>query len=86
MATEDANTNNTLSSTFRYQKVLEKGKPVHDKNDPFSIKHPAMPLSQRAKIFSPFIALEGYTDVIAKVEEEALEPFLNEREPAEEYP
>lgn len=38
MAANDMNAYNTPSSAFRYQKVLEKGKPVHDKNDLFSIK------------------------------------------------
>ena len=87
MAANDMNVYNTSSSAFRYQKVLEKGKPVHDKNDLFSIRHPAMALSQRAKIFSPFTAaLKGYSDEIAKAETEALEQFSSVRETAEEYP
>ena len=81
-----SNENNSTSSSFRYQKVLEKGKPVHDKNDLFSIRHPKMPLSQRAKIFSPFDALKGYSEEIAKVEAETEALFLNEREAVEEYP
>ena len=78
--------NNTLPSSFRYRSVIEKGKPVHDKNDSFSIKHPAMDLSRRAKIFSPFDALKGYSEEIAKVEAETEALFLNEREAVEEYP
>ena len=59
--------NNTpsLSSSFRYSKVLEKGKPVHNPGDDFYIKHPPMNLSRRAKIFSPFDALKGYDEAIA---------------------
>ena len=68
MATDNPTGNTDPSPSFRYRKVLEKGKPVHDKNDPFSIRHPAMPLSQRAKIFSPFVALKGYDEEISKAE------------------
>ena len=85
MAANESTPNNTLSSTFRYKHVLEKGKPIHD-NDLFSIRHPAMPLSQRAKIFSPFAALKGYDEEIARAETENLERFSNERGPIEEYP
>ena len=55
------NTTDTGSlSSFRYREVYEKGKPVHEKNDSFSVKHPPMELSRRAKIFSPFDALKGF--------------------------
>ena len=58
--------NDTSSlSSFRYRKVLEKGKPIHNKGDNFYIKHPPMDLSRRAKIFSPFDALKGYDEAIA---------------------
>ena len=46
--------------TDRYRKVYERGKPKHSPFDDFSIKHPAMDLSRRAKIFSPFDALKGF--------------------------
>ena len=85
MAENNTTSNSTLSPTFRYRHVLEKGKPVH-KDDLLSIRHPAMPLSQRAKIFSPFAALKGYDEEIAKVQAEALERFNDEKGPAEEYP
>ena len=68
-------TDNAALSSFRYRKVLEKGKPVHDKNDLFSIRHPAMDLSRRAKIFSPFDALKGYSDELSKVQEQINEAF-----------
>ena len=56
------------SSSFKYSSVLKKGKPVHDKFDSFSIKHPAMDLSRRAKIFSPFDALKGFNEELLKTE------------------
>ena len=59
------NNTSSLSSSFRYRKVIEKGKPVHNKGDDFYIKHPPMDLSRRAKIFSPFDALKGYDEAIA---------------------
>lgn len=57
---------------FRYETVLRKGKPVHAPFDAFSIRHPAMPLGRRAKIFSPFDALKGFADAIAEKETASL--------------
>ena len=34
-----------------------------------------MPLEQRAKIFAPFAALRGYSELIKKTEEETLQRF-----------
>ena len=59
------NNTSSLSSSSRYRKVLEKGRPIHTKGDDFYIKHPPMDLSRRAKIFSPFDALKGYDEAIA---------------------
>lgn len=52
--------------SFRYRDVFLKGKTKHDKTDSFSIKHPAMDLGRKAKIFSPFDALKGFSDELAK--------------------
>ena len=60
-----------ISDSFPYKSVYEKGKPVHDKYDSFSVRHPAMDLSRRAKIFSPFDALKGFGDELARTESEA---------------
>jgi hypothetical protein len=80
-------TNNTvLPSSFRYRNVLEKGKPVHDKYDSFSIRHPAMDLSRRAKIFSPFDALKGFSDELSKTQGEITDTFIDETAPIEEIP
>ena len=76
-----------MLKNFKYQKVYEKGKPVHQKFDSFSIKHPAMDLSRRAKIFSPFDALKGFSDELAK-SEQLNEDYSadNSYEEIEEYP
>ncbi len=58
----------SIPSSFKYKKVYERGKPVHRAGDDFSIKHPAMDLSRRAKIFSPFDALKGFNEEIASTE------------------
>ena len=58
-----------IPSNFRYREVFLKGKPKHDKTDSFSIKHPAMDLGRRAKIFSPFDALKGFSDELVKSEQ-----------------
>ena len=54
-----------VPSSFKYRKVLNAGKPHHEKYDDFSVKHPAMPLSKRAKIFAPFDALKGFNEAVA---------------------
>ncbi|MBE5917408.1 MAG: hypothetical protein E7273_11280 [Pseudobutyrivibrio ruminis] len=71
----------------RYKKVYERGKPRHEPYDDFSIKHPSMDLSRRAKIFNPFDALKGFNEEIAGTEL-AFEANCSdvERVPAEEYP
>ena len=66
----------SLPSSFRYRNVYEKGKPTHEKLDSFSIKHPPMDLSRRAKIFSPFDALKGFSEAIASKEEESINDNL----------
>ena len=73
-------------SSFRYRDVYEKGKPVHEKNDSFSVKHPPMDVSKRAKIFSPFDALKGFSDELAKAEQETVNAFQDKNEPINEYP
>lgn len=74
-------------SNFRYREVFLKGKPKHDKTDSFSIKHPAMDLRRRAKIFSPFDALKGFSDELAKSEQLNEDYFAdNSYEEIEEYP
>ena len=50
---------------FKYIEVIKRGKPQHQSFDSFSLKHPPMDLSKRAKIFSPFDALKGFSDSIA---------------------
>ena len=73
--------------TDRYKKVYERGKPKHGPFDDFSIKHPAMDLSRRAKIFSPFDALKGFNEEIASTELAFESNFSDlEHVPAEEYP
>ena len=71
----------------RYKKVYERGKPKHSPYDDFSIKHPAMDLSRRAKIFSPFDALKGFNEEIASTEQSFEANYSDlEHVPAEEYP
>ena len=45
-----------------------------------------MELSRRAKIFSPFDALKGFSDELAKAEEDVLNTSKEERDPADDYP
>ena len=50
---------------FAYRDVFLKGKPRHDRLDPFRIRHPMMDTGHRAKIFSPFDALKGFNEAVA---------------------
>ena len=54
-----------IPENFRYKEALLKGPPRHEPYDDFRIKHPPMPMSRRAKIFSPFAALRGFKEEIA---------------------
>ena len=54
-----------MPANFRYRNVFLKGKPRHDRYDPFRIRHPSMPCSRRAKLFAPFDALKGFGDAVA---------------------
>ncbi len=49
-----------------YLRALSRGRPKHGRCDDFSLRHPKMQLSQRAKIFSPFAALKGFEEAIGE--------------------
>ena len=69
---------------FKYADVLAAGRPVHKQRDIFAIKHPAMALGKRAKIFSPFDALKGFTEAVEAKDELYVERIeLSEDECAE---
>ena len=56
-----------MPDDFRYKNVFLKGKPQHDRYDPFAAKHPKMDVGHRAKIFAPFDALRGFNfEIMAK--------------------
>ena len=54
---------------FKYKDALRRGRPIHGKWDEFWMKHPPMPASRWAKIFSPFDALAGFDEAIKSKEE-----------------
>ena len=60
----------------RYRSALSLGRPKHGRCDDFSLKHPKMLLSQRAKIFSPFAALKGFEEAI----DEKVQVYVEKRE------
>ena len=53
------NTPEVRTVQSKYGKILHASRPEPPHN------HPRMPMSNRAKIFSPFAALRGYEDEIA---------------------
>ena len=57
-----------MPADFPYKKIIEMGRPKHDKYSDFRIRHPSMSCSRRAKIFAPFDALAGFSDRINKKE------------------
>lgn len=69
---------------FRYRDVFYKGKPCHNRYDYFLAKHPRMDIGRRAKIFSPFDALKGFSEAVAAKEELYVSrKELNEEDKAE---
>ena len=57
-----------IPPSFKYMDVFLRGKPQHNGWDAFTIKHPPMPASRWAKIFSPFDALKGFDEAIGSKE------------------
>ena len=57
-----------MPTDFRYREVFLKGKPQHDRCDPFRIRHPRMNTGHRAKIFAPFDALKGFNEAVSAKE------------------
>ena len=51
---------------FKYREAYMKGRPRHDRLDPFSIRHPKMDVGRRAKIFASFDALKGFDEALAE--------------------
>ena len=49
---------------IKYRDALRHCRPRHTVGDDFSLRHPKMQLSQRAKIFSPFDALKGFGEAL----------------------
>ena len=47
--------------SFPYLRVLMQGRPEHREENP---KHPPMDRGHRAKIFAPFDALDGFSEMI----------------------
>jgi len=64
----------------KYRAAFFRDRPAHNLYDEFSIRHPKMCLSQRAKIFSPFAALKGFEEAI----DAKLERYVDKRELTEE--
>lgn len=54
-----------MPAGFKYREVFLKGKPRHDRYDPFRIRHPKMDTGHRAKIFAPFDALKGFNEAVS---------------------
>lgn len=57
-----------MPACFEYKDVYTKGRPRHQRFDPFRLKHPPMDSGHWAKIFAPFDALEGFDDAVAAKE------------------
>lgn len=68
------------SAENKYRAALRRERPEHGPYDEFSLRHPKMPLSQRAKIFAPFDALTGFSDAI----DDKLARYVEKRELTEE--
>ena len=58
---------NATTAAGRYDDIIALPRPIHD-GDPFSRRHPRMPLSKRAAIFAPFAALASFDGCIQGME------------------
>ena len=59
-----------------YKDIIDLPYPRNDWN--FLMKHPRMPIANRAKIFSPFAALRGHNEKIAETAERHQENLRDE--------
>lgn len=57
-----------LPEHFKYRDAYLRGRPQHQKTDPFRIRHPLMDIGKRAKIFAPFDALRGFSAALMAVD------------------
>lgn len=72
-----------MPKDFRYVEIFKGGRPQHQRLDEFSIRHPSMDASRRAKIFAPFDALKGFSEAVsAKTVRYVERPELNPEEEA----
>ena len=70
-----------LTCPEKYAYAFARERPRHEPDDDFSLRHPKMPLNQRAKIFAPFAALKGYKEALdAKLRLYEEKRELNEEE------
>ncbi|MBR2258855.1 MAG: hypothetical protein IJ899_16315 [Blautia sp.] len=60
-----ANEEALLSYHGKYSDIIACDRPRHDSDD-FSVRHPSMTISHRAKLFKPFAALNGFDEAIAE--------------------
>lgn len=65
----------------RFDDIINMEYPFTEK---YSIKHPPMTISDRAKIFGSFAALKGHSDEIDNKRED-VEDYVNNREVEREY-
>ena len=65
-----------LIASMDYDDIINLPYPRDDWN--FLMKHPRMSIANRAKIFSPFAALRGHNESIAKTAERHLEDNRDE--------
>ena len=73
-----------MPANFRYREVFSQGRPRHRQGDLFAQRHPVMDIGKRAKIFSPFDALRGFSDAVAAKDVQYVNrPELTEEEQLE---
>ena len=58
----------TMPANRGYADVFLRGYPRHERFDSFRLRHPSMDNGRRAKIFSPFDALKGFSEAVAAKE------------------
>lgn len=56
---------------FKYREAFLRGRPAHTSRDSFLARHPRMETDHRAKLFAPFDALRGFSQLLLTAEAEA---------------
>ena len=65
---------------FKYNRLMKARRLEHQKYDDFRSRHPKMEFGHRAKLFAPFDALIGFSEMIDTTDAEAGKKLEEDKE------